>query len=123
MGLKLTLPKNANRLYVDFVDAYWYIDTISYSVDYLWYQLSCFPSREARYKHNKEMENPTIGVGDVTPPIYDTQLYHFEGIVKISDVFPEGIPLDVNSQKSAIYSYIKDTVSLPFEDVFEGDQA
>lgn len=48
-----------------------------------------------------------IGVGDATPPIYDTQLYHFEGVVEISDVFPKGIPLDVNSQKSAIYSYIK----------------
>lgn len=43
-------------------------------------------------------------------------------MVEILDVFPEGIPLDVNSQRSAIYSYIKNTVDLPFEDVFEEDR-
>lgn len=43
-------------------------------------------------------------------------------LIELSSVFLEGILLSVDSQKSAVYSYTKSTVNLPFENIFEEDQ-
>lgn len=40
-------------------------------------------------------------------------------MARIKDIFPDGIPLDADKQKTAIYNWVKVYTGLPFEDVFE----
>ena len=117
MGLKLTLPKETNRLYNDFIDAYWRIDEIQYGTSEFLFILCCYPSREASQKKGTNVaENMGFGGADGT---IQPELYRWEGIFRIETVFPSGIPLSANAQKTAIYNWIKTYTNLPFQDVFE----
>lgn len=119
MGLKLTLEKENNRLYHDFVDAYWSVDGITYSTKTVSFTLNCYPSREAKYKHNANMDTPTLPVGSASPEVFYTILYSWQTYAMITDIFPDGIPLSEDEQKTAIYNWIKSTTNLPFDDVIE----
>ena len=119
MGLKLTLAKENNRLYHDFVDAYWSVDGINYSTTTVNFRLHCYPSRDAKYKNLSQMPASTLPVGSASPDIYDTVLYSWETYAMITDIFPSGIPLSEDEQKTAIYEYVKTFTKLPFEDVLE----
>ena len=119
MGLKLTLTKENNRLYHDFVDAYWSVDGITYSTKTVSFVLNCYPSREAKYKHNGAMETSTLPIGSASPNVFFTVLYSWETYAMITDIFPDGIPLSEDEQKTAIYEWVKSYTGLGFEDVME----
>lgn len=119
MGLKYILSKEDNRLYNDFVDAYWSIDDINYSTKTVSFRLNCYPSREAKYKHNTNMAAPTLPVGSAEPAICYTVLYSWYTYALTEDIFPNGIPLDEDEQRTALYEYVKEFTKIPFEDVFE----
>lgn len=123
MGLKLTLGKETNRLYHDFIDAYWAVTSISYDTDRVWFTLSCFPTRDSKLKNLATIETPSIGFGAVSPSVVGSELYRWDGVFNITDIFPQGIPLSSDDQKTTIYNFIKRYTELPFEDVFEEDQA
>ena len=65
----------------------------------------------------------TFGYGEMTQPTYEPSLRVWYGIAKIEEIFPDGIPPGSNAQKTAICNWIKSYTGLPFEDVFEEDQA
>lgn len=119
MGLQLTLNKENNRQYTDYVDAYWSIDDISYTTQIVRFRLRCYPSRESKYKDLHQMPTPTLPVGSASPDIYSTVLYQWETYVMITEVFKSGIPLSEDEQKTALYEWVKANVDLPFVDVFE----
>ncbi len=121
MGLKLTLPKEDNGLYHDFIDAYWVIEDLRYEMKeeglFAVYWLNCYPSRDSFKKIGLPVSN--IGIGHSEMVIYNGKLYEYLGLELVSNLFPNGIPVDINEQKTVIYNYIKANIDLPFEDVFE----
>lgn len=129
MGLKMTLNKENNRLFTDFVDAYWSVDEIRYTTTEMGFVLRCYPSREAKYKNLVPMEHPfivitlengeTTSIGGIGNPVFDTELYRWECQLAIAEVFPDGIPVSADDQKTAIYEWVKAYSQFPFEDVFE----
>ena len=118
MGLKLTLEKEKNQMYYDFENAYWAIDEINYTTELLYGKLICYPSREARKKQGEKV-NSSLSVGGSYFPTVECLLYEWEFATKISSVFPNGIPLSVDEQKTAIYNWVKTYTGLPFVDVLE----
>lgn len=118
----MTLPKDKNHMYTDFIDAYWAVSTLGYDSENVVFALTCYVSREARMLDGTSVEEPSIeGFGSCLP-IYRPELYYWHHHCPIADIFPEGIPLDKDEQLKAVYLYIKAYTGLPFEDVFEGDQ-
>ena len=118
MGLKLTLEKEKNHLYHTFEDAYWAIKEIGYTTSELYGKLICYPSREASHKQGQRAEGQ-LNVGGSYFPIIEANLYHWEFLAPISTVFPNGIPLSEDEQKTAIYKWVKSYTELPFTDVLE----
>lgn len=119
MGLQATLTKENNTLYADFTDAYWKVTEIRYTTNMVGFDFSCYASREAS-KHELEiMSTPSLSFGGANRPAYEPVLYRWLGEFPIVDIFPTGIPLDENAQKTAIYNFIKRYTGLPFTDVFE----
>lgn len=118
MGLCLTLNKEKNKMHYDFIDAYWSVDNISYSTSVCLFDLNAYPTRDAKLANRTFHEDPSIGYGG-SDPYVDCILYTWNGVFAITDIFPNGIPLDENSQKTAIYNFVKAYTGLPFEDVFE----
>lgn len=118
MGLQMTLAKEKNSLHYDFMDAYWSIDNITYSTSVCAFDLHAYPTREAKLAYGTTHENPSIGYGG-SNPFVNSILYTWSGEFAIKDLFPGGIPLDENSQKTTIYNFIKRYTGLPFTDVIE----
>lgn len=119
MGLLLPLKKTQNNLYHDFNPAYWAIDDLGYDTTACFFRLNAYPTREARHMNMHILENPTIGFGACGDNTVHSQLYTWEVQLAIADIFPNGIPLDPNDQKTAIYEWVKAYTGLPFEDVLE----
>lgn len=122
MGLSLSLTKGQNTLYHSFDKAYWAISDLGYDCTSCYFRLNAYPSREAKLKNLNTLENPTIGFGSSGSNVVNCILYTWEVQLAITDVFPSGIPLDPDEQKTAIYEWIKAYTGLPFEDVFEGEK-
>ena len=124
MGLKLTLKKEDNFLFHDFVDAYWVVKDVRHNLTSTGFDFSCYPSREASKLEQTEMPTPSIPVGDsVDHSVYTPLIYRWFCEVPISYIFPNGIPVSSDEQKTIVYNWIKNYTGLPFEDVFEEDQA
>lgn len=127
MGLKLTLPKTDNAIGIDFVDAYWSIEDITFmpnSIEqkmYVSFKLVTFPSRECKYLNGTDVPNTVIPYGTSDSPKYRTTLHVWSELMPASDVFPSGIPLSTDEQKAVLYEFVKTYTGLPFEDVFEGE--
>ena len=119
MALQLTLSKENNFLYYDFIDAYWRIEDINYDTTMCNVTLVVYPNREARDKHKSMIQNYTISVGASLYVNYQTHLYLWNLTAPLASIFPNGIPLNENEQKTAIYNYIKAYTGLPFVDIFE----
>lgn len=123
MGLQLTLPKEKNTLFYDFVNAYWALENVSYSADYLNFSLQVFPTREARLQNRMKIKSPSLGYGYAVGQVVDSLLYTWTERVPITDVFPSGsIPAGKDAQYTAIYTWIKAYTGLPFEDVLEEEE-
>jgi hypothetical protein len=121
MGLKMTLAKENNHLNYDFINAYWSISELSYDTQNCYFRLKAYPSREAKLSDLSPLATPTLPMGGASYPVVNCSLYLWEAIIPIVNIFPDGIPLDENEQKTAIYKFIKEYTELPFEDVFEED--
>ena len=119
MALQLTLPKECNNLYYEFVDAYWFIDEISYDTQDCYFNLLVFPNREVRLANGKYLPSNPLPIGGVSHNVVRGEIYRWNGMFPIVDIFPNGIPLDVNQQKTAVYNFIKAYTKLPFGDVYE----
>lgn len=119
MGLLLPLSKTKNTMYYDFDQAYWAINDLMYSETACGFTLNAYPSREAKLMNNTILDNPTIGFGSSGTNVVDSILYTWNIQVAILEIFPSGIPLNPDEQKTAIYNWIKDFTGLPFEDVLE----
>lgn len=122
MGLRMTLPKDKNHICVEFADAYWAIRTMEYDYEKVTFNLTCYPTREAKILDGTEIEYTSINGYGKCLPIFNPKLYEWTASALISKVFPEGIPLGRDAQLKVIYTFIKDYTGLPFEDVFEDDQ-
>ena len=121
MGLKLTLEAKYNHMSTDFIDAYWNVSPIKYDTEYIYFYLQAYPSRDASQKSGQFIQD-RLSVGGSEYSTFQPGLYRWETATDIKNIFPEGIPLDPDQQKSAIYDWIKDYTKLPFEDVFEEGQ-
>ena len=119
MGLKMTLSKENNSLYCDFVDAYWAIDSVMHGIETVSFRLVAYPSRDAKLANQFTQVNPTLGFGRATYKMVDSELYIMPFDAPAEDIFPNGIPLGKDAQYTAIYTWIKIYTQLPFEDVFE----
>lgn len=119
MGLMMTLPKEKNGLYTGFPDAYWCVRNITYSTDEVGGELLCYPSREASQMQGQRLETPYMQVGGPYNDYVNAVLYNWQFMARIRDIFPDGIPLDADQQKTAIYNWVKAYTGLPFQDVFE----
>ena len=120
MGLSMTLTKTQNHMYEDYLEAYWVITDIGYSTDMVSGNLVCYPSRECSKKNGTDVTDwQSISFGSPTFTTYKCDLWHWTFMERIEVIFPNGIPLSVDAQKSAIYNWIKDYTKLPFKDVFE----
>ena len=82
MGLKLTIPKESNSFYVDFIDAYWYIRDIRYSMDTCVFELDAHPSREAKNLDLTELTPFGIG-GSQHGTRYNSILHSWTGCAPI----------------------------------------
>lgn len=125
MGLKLTLKKEDNKMYYDFVDAYWKIEDVFFNNgsdgnSFLNFSLVAYPSREASKKILESIPNsPTIPVGGAGAIAYDPRIWYWSATFKTLEVFPNGIPITETEQKDEIYKLVKKYTGLPFEDVLE----
>lgn len=122
MGLKLTLKKEDNSLFNDFIDAYWKISRLYYTPTVACFELSCYPSRDASKMELVPMTTPSLPIGGANKIAYETSLYVWQCQEAIASLFPNGIPLSEDDQKTAIYNWIKDYTKLPFEDVYEEEE-
>ena len=121
MGLSMLLPKDKNRMYYDFEDAYWAIENVFFSYEQIDFTLTAYPNREAKLKNYSILPNPSIGfgsavgVGDV-----GCQLYEWHVRMALTEIFPDGqVPAGKEAQYTAIYNWIKLYTKLPFLDVLE----
>lgn len=130
MGLKLTIQKEDNYLYHDFIDAYWKVDSIMFTniegESYVTFSLDAYPSRDS----SKKMLNPieysnVIPIGGTPRIAYEPRLWHWEACFKTLDVFENGIPATEAEQKDVLYLFVKQYIyvlsnkTVVFEDVLE----
>ena len=124
MGLKLTLKKQDNKMYYDFIDAYWKVENVLFSnsggISYLGFTLNAYPSRDASKMYLKPINySGEIPVGGAESLAYEPRIWYWEATFKTADVFPSGIPITETEQKDEIYKLVKKYTGLPFEDVLE----
>lgn len=122
MGLQFTLPKECNNLYFDFEDAYWYLSELGYDTENCYFLLVAYPNREARLAQGTLLPRNPLPIGGVSSISVKADIYRWRGIFPTVDIFPNGIPLDANEQKTVVYNFIKAYTGLPYEDVFEEEQ-
>ena len=117
----MALPKEHNRLYSDFNNAYWAIDKVSYTVESVSFKLLAYPSRDAKLANRTTLAHPSIGYGEpYGGGTVDCVLYKWSVVADVTEIFPSGvIPAGRDAQYTAIYLWVKRYTSLPFEDVFE----
>lgn len=123
MGLQLTVYKEDNALYADFVNAYWRIENIVFSnangVGYVSFELNTYPSRESANMNLHSITSNTFPIGGATAIAYSTKIRTWLATFKSADVFTDGIPLTETAQKDVLYALVKSYTGLPFTDVLE----
>lgn len=111
MGLKLTVNKEDNSLYADFIDAYWRVDNIVFSnangESYVSFELNTYPSRESASMNLQPITTNTFPVGGATAIAYNTKIRTWLATFKTNEVFTGSIPLSEAEQKDIIYPFIK----------------
>ena len=121
MGLKMTLDKKNNSMGMTFEDAYWVVEELRYEMGSgdltISFNLSCYPSRESSKMTGKDVESLSFGSPERSK--YNGRLYSFSHLNYARVIFPDGVPMDRDSQLTQIYNFIKEYTGLPFEDVFE----
>lgn len=120
MGLSLTLGPEQNHIGIEFPNAYWHVEGISYGGGYTAGSLVCYPSRDVALREGTELsEWEQIPIGGPTYNHAHAKLWSWDFSFPTAVAFPNGIPLDEKAQKTAIYNWIKGYTKLPFKDVIE----
>ena len=118
MALQMNLAKDKNTMYFDFPNAYWVIEDLNYTTAAVVFRLNVYPNRESKLMQKHVLENPSVGVGGAMN-VVSSRLYTWQAVTEITNIFPSGIPLSEDEQKTAIYNWIKSYTGLPFIDVLE----
>lgn len=120
MGLSLSLSRDQNHIGIDFPNAYWHLESIQFASGLVAGELVCYPTRDVSTRYGT-----TLSGMDVLPfggPSYNhvyAALWSWHFSFPVADAFPNGIPLDEDAQKTAIYNWIKRNAGVTFRDVFE----
>lgn len=115
MRLIMTLPADCNSLGCEFADAYWSITEVGYDMENCYFVLDVFPSKDHKYINGATINQTSLKVGGATSTIFNTLLYRQKGPVPIKEIFPTGIPLDPNIQKTTLYNWIKSYAEVSFK--------
>lgn len=126
MGLLINIPKKSNRMYLDFPNAYWYLDNIRviYDTDNnqrVLYDVKAYPSRDIKNIDGRYTA-PAYSFGYPTASTVDSCLYTFTDNHVTVDIFPEGLPADKSTIKKALYIHFKqylDSLEIAYVDVLE----
>lgn len=124
MGLQLSVSKQDNAVYADFVDAYWKIEGIAFfnsnGDGFVSFELNTYPSREASKKVlDSLVQTGNIPVGGAETIVYKPRIRQWQASFKTSEVFPNGIPITESAQKDVLYQLVKSYTGLQFSDVLE----
>ena len=120
MGLEYTLKAEQNHVGIEFKNAYWVVKEIKYLEGHAFGVLECYPNRElSKLEGQKLTDWESIPVGGPTHQFHRSRLWAWEFMFPLAEGFPNGIPLDDDAQKTAIYNWIKRNVEIPFRDVLE----
>lgn len=127
MGFLINLPKESNHMYTDYPSAYWYLDNIrtlyENGIQNVLYDVSAYPSREVRNNEGKWLVS-VYPFGYPTKSQVDSCLYRFTDKHHTAEIFPNGMPSDLNEVKSILYNHFKaflDSLGVAYTDVFEND--
>ena len=127
MGFLINLPKGSNAMYTDYPDAYWYLDNIRTiyedGVQKVLYDVSAYPSREVKNNDGRWLV-ATYTFGDPTNSRVNACLYRFTDKHPTSEIFPSGMPSNLNEVKRILYTHFKaflDSLEVAYTDVFEDD--
>lgn len=127
MGFLINLPKKSNHMYTDYPNAYWYLDNIRTiyedGVQQVLYDVSAFPSREVKNNEGLWLVS-AYPFGYPTKSQVDSCLYRFTDKHLAAEIFPIGMPSDLNEVKSILYNHFKtflDSLGVAYADVFEDD--
>lgn len=127
MGFLINLPKESNHMYTDYPEAYWYLDNIRTiyedGVQKVLYDVSAYPSREVKNKEGYWLVS-AYPFGNPTSSRVNACLYRFTDNHPTAEIFPNGMPSDLNEVKSILYNHFKtflDSLGVAYTDVFENE--
>ena len=127
MGFLINLPKKSNAMYTDYPEAYWYLDNIRTiyedGVQKVLYDVSAYPSREVKNNEGLWLVS-AYPFGYPTKSQVDSCLYRFTDKHPTAEIFPNGMPSDLNEVKRILYTLFKvflDCIGVAYIDVFEND--
>ena len=120
MGLEYTLGAEQNHVGIEFKNAYWVVKDIKFMAGNAVGTLECFPNRELSKLEGQRLTGwESIPVGGPTYQFHRARLWAWEFMFPLREAFPDGIPIDEDAQKTAIYNWIKANTGIGFRDVFE----
>ncbi len=124
MGLKMTISAQDNHMSYEFVDAYWKIEDIVFSIvdgtAFVAFSLKAYPSREASKTILKPVQRTeALPYGGPYAGAYSPCLWTWQASFKASEVFSNGIPITESAQKDVLYQLVKAYTGLSFSDVLE----
>lgn len=127
MGFLINLPKESNAMYTDYPEAYWYLDNIrtiyESNVQQVLYDVSAYPSREIKNNEGLWLVS-AYPFGYPTKSQVDSCLYRFTDKHPTAEIFPNGMPSDLNEVKRILYNHFKaflDSLGVAYTDVFENE--
>lgn len=123
MGIKSSLSKTSNRMYMDYSEAYWSIDDlrIDSKEGAMVFELNAYPSRESKHAFGTPLASD-FSFGTPEDMAVNSKLYTWQVTYAVADVFPDGIPITEAAQKDALYPIVKANLlamGYVFEDVLE----
>ena len=110
MGLRMTLPKDKNHMYYDFIDAYWAIENVIYSLGMIDFSLRAFPSREAKLMTNDILPDPSIGYGSAQENV-NSILYEWHVFMELTNIFPDFADKNNRSNGCFYLAILQSTIS------------
>lgn len=128
MGFLINLSKESNFMYMDYPEAYWYLDNVrtiyEQGVQKVLYDVSAYPSREVKNNEGLWLVS-AYPFGYPTKSQVDSCLYRFTDKHPTAEIFPNGMPADLSQVKSILYNHFKtylDELGVEYTDVLEEEE-
>ena len=125
MGFLINLPKESNHMYTDYPSAYWYLDNIRTiyedGIQQVLYDVSAYPSRDVKNKNGLWLVS-AYPLGNPVQSQVNACLYRFTDKHPAADLFPNGMPTDLDEVKSILYIHFKNylnSLGIAYTDVLE----